>query len=151
MKTLQLPVLVAALLALPVIANAQQSGSTVTRAQLREELVELERAGYNPGHPSPYYPSDLLAAENKVREMKDRVSAAATAPQAISTANSGSSNGSVTHTPEAVSRALTNGDSYRPESAAETDKDLGGVAQGAVESGSRGTKTVQSQSLFAHH
>ncbi|BEU28463.1 DUF4148 domain-containing protein [Paraburkholderia sp. 22B1P] len=69
MKMRQLSLLVAALIGLPVVAYAQQSDSGVTHAKLTEELRQLEKAGYNPGHPSPYYPSDIQAAEAKVRTM----------------------------------------------------------------------------------
>ncbi|WP_175751628.1 DUF4148 domain-containing protein [Burkholderia ambifaria] len=41
--------------------------STVTRAQVRNELVQLEKAGYKPSQSSPHYPNDLLAAEARVR------------------------------------------------------------------------------------
>jgi hypothetical protein len=38
---------------------------------LREELAQLEKAGYHPDHPSPYYPADLLAAEVKAPTQSD--------------------------------------------------------------------------------
>ncbi|KWH62425.1 DUF4148 domain-containing protein [Burkholderia semiarida] len=41
--------------------------STVTRAQVRNELVQLEKAGYKPSQSSPYYPADVQAAEARVR------------------------------------------------------------------------------------
>ncbi|EDT02912.1 DUF4148 domain-containing protein [Burkholderia ambifaria] len=41
--------------------------STVTRAQVRNELVQLEKAGYKPSQSSPHYPNDLLAAQARVR------------------------------------------------------------------------------------
>ncbi|WP_027780776.1 MULTISPECIES: DUF4148 domain-containing protein [Burkholderia] len=40
--------------------------STVTRAQVRNELVQLENAGYKPSQSSPHYPADLEAAEARV-------------------------------------------------------------------------------------
>ncbi|AWV03868.1 DUF4148 domain-containing protein [Burkholderia sp. JP2-270] len=40
--------------------------STVTRAQLRNELVQLEKAGYKPGLSSPHYPADIQAAQARV-------------------------------------------------------------------------------------
>ena len=52
--------------ALPVLAGAQENGAPVTREQVRAELVALEKAGYHPGKPSPYYPADIQAAEAKV-------------------------------------------------------------------------------------
>lgn len=53
-------------LALPVLASAQEEGVHVTPAQVRAELVALEKAGYHPGRPSPYYPDDIQAAEAKI-------------------------------------------------------------------------------------
>ena len=58
---------VAAAISLPVAAHAQADGSSVTRAKLREELVQLERAGYQPGRNDPHYPDNLLAAEARIR------------------------------------------------------------------------------------
>ncbi|AIO38125.1 hypothetical protein DM40_4511 [Burkholderia cenocepacia] len=40
--------------------------STVTRAQVRNELVQLENAGYTPAQSSPYYPADIQAAQARV-------------------------------------------------------------------------------------
>jgi hypothetical protein len=58
--------LVAATLAAPALAFAQ-SNAPVTRAQVRADLVAVEKAGYNPALASdPYYPSDIQAAEAKV-------------------------------------------------------------------------------------
>jgi hypothetical protein len=46
---------------------AQTSQQPLTRAQVRAELVELERAGYNPASANdPNYPADIEAAEAKV-------------------------------------------------------------------------------------
>jgi cytochrome c556 len=59
-------VVVAAALAAPVAVFAQ-SNQPVTRAQVRAELVQLEKAGYSPGGgEDPYYPADIQAAEAKV-------------------------------------------------------------------------------------
>ncbi|SPB13574.1 purine nucleoside phosphorylase [Caballeronia novacaledonica] len=58
--------LVAATFAAPALAFAQSNGP-VTRAQVRADLVAVEKAGYNPALASdPYYPSDIQAAEAKV-------------------------------------------------------------------------------------
>jgi cytochrome c556 len=66
MKSLIQAVVVAAALAAPVAVFAQ-SNQPVTRAQVRAELVQLEKAGYNPAHgEDPYYPADIQAAEAKV-------------------------------------------------------------------------------------
>lgn len=58
-------VVIAAALAAPAFAFAQ-SNAPVTRAQVRAELVQLEKAGYNPGSSEVYYPQDVQAAEARV-------------------------------------------------------------------------------------
>ncbi|HEY3599759.1 MAG TPA: DUF4148 domain-containing protein [Paraburkholderia sp.] len=64
MKTLIQTVVIAAALAAPVVSFAQ---SSVTREQVRAELVQLEKAGYHPALGSdPHYPDDLQAAEARV-------------------------------------------------------------------------------------
>jgi hypothetical protein len=67
MKSLIKAVAVAVVLAAPVVSFAQTS-QPVTRAQVRAELVQLEKAGYNPARSSrdPYYPADIQAAEARV-------------------------------------------------------------------------------------
>ncbi|ALL70300.1 Protein of unknown function (DUF4148) (plasmid) [Paraburkholderia caribensis MBA4] len=66
MKSLIQAVVVAAALAAPVAVFAQ-ANQPVTRAQVRAELVQLEKAGYNPAQgEDPTYPADIQAAEAKV-------------------------------------------------------------------------------------
>jgi hypothetical protein len=66
MKSLIQTVAVAVALIVPV-ASFAQSNAPVTRAQVRAELVQLEKAGWRPGAGAdPHYPDDLLAAEAKV-------------------------------------------------------------------------------------
>ncbi|CAD6551902.1 hypothetical protein LMG28727_05309 [Paraburkholderia kirstenboschensis] len=66
MKSLIQAVVVAAALAAPVAVFAQ-SNAPLTRAQVRAELVQLEKAGYNPARgEDPSYPADIQAAEAKV-------------------------------------------------------------------------------------
>ena len=62
MKSLISAVVVAAALVAPV-ASFAQSNQPVTRAQVRAELVQLEKAGYNPVGDHTDYPSNLLAAQ----------------------------------------------------------------------------------------
>jgi hypothetical protein len=67
MNTRYLALAISAAIAFPVAGYAQESGSTVTRAQVRAELVQLENAGYWPGRANnPHYPDDIQAAEAKV-------------------------------------------------------------------------------------
>jgi len=66
MKSLIQAVVVAAAIAAPVMAFAQ-SNEPVTRAQVRQELVQLEKAGYNPAVANDAtYPADIQAAEQRV-------------------------------------------------------------------------------------
>jgi Domain of unknown function (DUF4148) len=64
MKSLMQAVVVAAVLAAPVVSFAQ-SNAPVTRAQVRAELVQLEEAGYH-GDTNAGYPDQLQAAEARV-------------------------------------------------------------------------------------
>lgn len=66
MKSLIRGVVVAAALAMPVAVFAQ-ANQLVTRTQVRAELIQLEKAGYNPARgEDPSYPADIQAAEAKV-------------------------------------------------------------------------------------
>ncbi|HEX7910284.1 MAG TPA: DUF4148 domain-containing protein [Paraburkholderia sp.] len=65
MKTLISAVVVAAALVAPV-ASFAQSNQPVTRAQVRAELVQLEKAGYNPAGDNITYPAQLQAAQARV-------------------------------------------------------------------------------------
>jgi hypothetical protein len=65
MKTLISAVVVAAALVAPV-ASFAQSNQPVTRAQVRAELVQLEKAGYNPEGDHVDYPANLQAAQARV-------------------------------------------------------------------------------------
>ncbi|MEN2469612.1 DUF4148 domain-containing protein [Burkholderia sp. GS2Y] len=68
-------VAVSASAAAPAFANE----TTVTRAQVRAELVQLEQAGYRPGRANdPHYPDDLQAALTRVHA-NDAVTADAAA------------------------------------------------------------------------
>lgn len=66
MKSLIEAVVVAAALAAPVAVFAQSS-QPVTRAQVRAELIQLEKAGYDPSaRNDATYPAEIQAAEAKV-------------------------------------------------------------------------------------
>ncbi|RQS64367.1 DUF4148 domain-containing protein [Burkholderia sp. Bp8963] len=64
MKSIVYAVVAATALSASFGAFAQ---STVTRAQVRNELVQLENAGYKPGLSSPHYPADIQAAQARVQ------------------------------------------------------------------------------------
>jgi hypothetical protein len=71
MSTRHIALAIAAAIAFPVAGYAQESSSTVTRAQVRAELVQLESVGYRPGRANdPYYPADIQAAEAAVASQK---------------------------------------------------------------------------------
>lgn len=72
MNIRHLTLAIAAAIAFPVAGYAQESSSSVTRAQVRAELVQLEGVGYRPGHANdPYYPADIQAAEAAVAAQKN--------------------------------------------------------------------------------
>jgi hypothetical protein len=56
-----------ALLAAPALSYAQSSHSTLTRAQVRQELLDLESVGYNPSiGDGDSYPDDIVAAQERL-------------------------------------------------------------------------------------
>ncbi|WP_321934713.1 DUF4148 domain-containing protein [Paraburkholderia sp. J8-2] len=85
MKALKLLAL-AALAAAPVLSFAQ-SNEPVTRAQVRAELVQLQKAGYNPAADETQYPRNIQAALS-------RVEASQAAQQATALSYGGVANGS---------------------------------------------------------
>ena len=68
MKSLVKTVVLAAVLVVPAVsfAQAQVNNGPVTRAQVRNELVQLEAAGYCPSVNDLYYPDDLQKAQARV-------------------------------------------------------------------------------------
>jgi hypothetical protein len=64
-KSLIPAVALASALVAPAVSFAQSNGP-VTRAQVRAELVQLERAGYHVGDGHTTYPAEIQAAEAKV-------------------------------------------------------------------------------------
>ncbi|QGZ60136.1 DUF4148 domain-containing protein [Paraburkholderia acidiphila] len=66
MKSLVQAVVIAAALAAPVAVFAQ-SNQPVTRAQVRADMVQVEKAGFNPARSNPNeYPANVQAAEARV-------------------------------------------------------------------------------------
>lgn len=65
MKSLLKAVALAAVLAVPAVsfAQSQPENGPVTRAQVRNELKQLESVGWRPNVVSPYYPEDYRAAQ----------------------------------------------------------------------------------------
>jgi len=68
MKSLIRAVALAAVLAVPAMsfAQSQPDNGPVTRAQVRNELVQLEKAGYRANQKDLYYPDQLQAAQARV-------------------------------------------------------------------------------------
>jgi uncharacterized protein DUF4148 len=64
--------LAAGVLGAPVLAFAQADGA-VTRAEVRADLVSVEKAGYNPSiGDGDNYPADVKVAEAKVSAGQDK-------------------------------------------------------------------------------
>jgi hypothetical protein len=71
MKSLIQAVAIAAILAAPAAAFAQAADTSqqpITRAEVKNQLIQLEQAGYNPADANdPNYPADIQAAERRVQ------------------------------------------------------------------------------------
>ncbi|WP_250504300.1 DUF4148 domain-containing protein [Caballeronia sp. AZ7_KS35] len=83
-------IVVAAALAIPAASSFAQS-QPVTRAQVKAELVQLERAGYNPTADQTTYPAQIQAAEAKVAAQNGQASYGGAA-------DTGSASGGPAHT-----------------------------------------------------
>jgi hypothetical protein len=59
--------IVAALVAIPVASFAQSQQAPLTRAEVRAELVQLQKAGYNPSSDNTQYPRNIEAALTHVQ------------------------------------------------------------------------------------
>jgi hypothetical protein len=64
-KSLVPALVIASALAAPVLAQAADN-APVTRAEVKAQLVQLERAGYNPASDQTTYPADIQAAQARV-------------------------------------------------------------------------------------
>jgi hypothetical protein len=60
-------IVVTSALAVPSFAFAQSNGP-LTRAEVRAQLVQLERAGYNPASDHTEYPKNIQAAEARIAQ-----------------------------------------------------------------------------------
>lgn len=70
MKSLAYAMVAASALSIPLASFAQSDNGPVTRAQVRQELIQLEQAGYNPAAKDAYYPEDIQAAEQRVHQQQ---------------------------------------------------------------------------------
>jgi Domain of unknown function (DUF4148) len=68
MKSLIKTVAIAVVLAAPVASFAQSNEQPLTRADVRNQLIQIEQAGYNPATSNDAtYPADVQAAEARVQ------------------------------------------------------------------------------------
>jgi hypothetical protein len=70
MKSLIKVVAIAAAFAASAISFAQATSQPQTRAQVREDLVQLEQAGYNPND-HLHYPANIQGAETVVAQQNN--------------------------------------------------------------------------------
>jgi hypothetical protein len=64
-KSIAPALVIASALAIPAFAQAADN-APVTRAEVKAQLVQLERAGYNPASDQTTYPANIQAAEARV-------------------------------------------------------------------------------------
>jgi hypothetical protein len=64
-KPLFATLLVSSLL-MPLASFAQKPDGPLTRAQVREQIAQLEEAGYTPGTFDPHYPEKIQAAQARL-------------------------------------------------------------------------------------
>lgn len=79
--------IVATAVALPALSFAQ-SAQPLTRAQVRQELVQLQQAGYNPSADHTQYPRSIQQAEARLHA-QDSVTTTSYGGAAASTSASG--------------------------------------------------------------
>lgn len=89
MKSALYAVIAASILAAPVVSFAQQNGP-VTREQVRQELIQLEKAGYNPSLADPHYPDNILAAEARVQAQQQNAAQTSVGASTSGSVQSGS-------------------------------------------------------------
>ncbi|PMS37731.1 uncharacterized protein DUF4148 [Trinickia symbiotica] len=91
---------IAIALAVPAVSFGQPSNGPLTRAQVRAQLIQLERAGYNPaeGNRGSHYPRDIQAAEARVAAQNGTSGTSGMATGMGGTTTSASESGHQTHT-----------------------------------------------------
>ncbi|SDD76834.1 DUF4148 domain-containing protein [Paraburkholderia lycopersici] len=91
-RTLIQAALIAALAAAPALSFAQvQNNGPKTRAEVKAELIQLEKAGYNPATADDAtYPSDIQAAEARVTQQEGVAQAPAADTSGYGPATAGS-------------------------------------------------------------
>lgn len=82
MKSFVYAMLAASAFSIPLASYAQPSDNgPVTRAQVRQDLINVERAGYVPTAKDPTYPKDIQAAEQRLHAQEGYGGAAAGSSQ----------------------------------------------------------------------
>ncbi|MDA0570505.1 DUF4148 domain-containing protein [Burkholderia gladioli] len=71
MKSLIATVAAAAVLAVPALSFAQPTNGPLTRAEVKAELAQLEKAGYNPSAERNDYPNGIQAAESRINPQQN--------------------------------------------------------------------------------
>jgi hypothetical protein len=79
-KKLHKSIICLAIVGTPLAAMAQTNNHPLTRAEVRQELVDAENAGYKPGASDPYYPADIQAAEKREQQMHAEAAAKTSKP-----------------------------------------------------------------------
>jgi hypothetical protein len=94
MKSLIKAVAIAAVLAAPIASFAQSNQQPLTRAEVRDQLIQMEQAGYNPATSNDVnYPADAQAAERRIQAENPAV-AQTQEPVADTTGYGGATSGS---------------------------------------------------------
>ena len=76
------------------LASFAQSNAPKTRAEVRAELVQLEKAGYNPGASNDAtYPAEIQAAEARVAKQNETTASVADTSGVGGTATGSSASG----------------------------------------------------------
>ena len=108
MKLVQ-SLVVAALVAVPALSFAQ-SNHPLTRADVRAELVQLQKAGYNPASDNAQYPKNIEAAQMRIDAQNGSAAAAYGGVAKGSSAAGGRA--SVTQTPDTQQNIIGLGPIY---------------------------------------
>jgi hypothetical protein len=87
MKLVQ-SLIIAAVVAIPAVSFAQ-SNEPLTRAEVRAQLIQLEKAGYNPAGDQTQYPQNIQAAQARI-DAGNGVSAASYGSSTSGTTSAGS-------------------------------------------------------------
>ena len=67
MRKLACAIAAVSLLAAPMTSSAQSTNEPLTRAQVRDDLIAVEQAGYSPAAANDdNYPQDIQAAEARI-------------------------------------------------------------------------------------